>query len=141
MTDDLTLLEAQQDIHELIAQQAPLEKTLNAIARWIGIQLPGAIVAFMRFDPARCTLSLSPSERFSRDYYERLQDVPIGEGVASFGEAAYRRRQVITEDIQTDRRWASFRSAALAEGLHACWSSPVLTNQGELLGTFGTYYR
>ncbi|MEQ5821839.1 EAL domain-containing protein [Halomonas sp. SCS19] len=141
MTDDLTLLEAQQDIHELIAQQAPLETTLDAIARWIGILLPGAIVAFMRFDPARCTLNLFPSERFSRDYYKRLQDVPIGEGVASFGEAAYRRRQVITEDIQTDPRWSSFRSAALAEGLHACWSSPVLTNQGELLGTFGTYYR
>ncbi|WP_302141550.1 bifunctional diguanylate cyclase/phosphodiesterase [Halomonas alkalicola] len=141
MTDDLTLLEAQQDIHELIAQQAPLETTLDAIARWIGIQLPGAIVAFMRFDPARGTLCLSPSQRFSRDYYERLQDVPIGEGVASFGEAAYRRRQVITEDIQTDPRWEPFRSAALAEGLRACWSSPVLTNQGELLGTFGTYYR
>jgi len=141
VTDDLILLEAQQDIHELIAQQAPLETTLDAIARWIGIQLPGAIVAFMRFDPARCTLSLSSSQRFSRDYYERLQDVPIGEGMASFGEAAYRRRQVITEDIQTDPRWASFRSVALAEGLHACWSSPVLTNQGELLGTFGTYYR
>ena len=48
---------------------------------------------------------------------------------------------MFTEDIQTDPRWESFRSAALAEGLRACWSSPVITTQGELLGTFGTYYR
>nr|WP_284047766.1 EAL domain-containing protein [Halomonas gemina] len=125
----------------MIAQQAPLEKTLDAIAHWIGLQLPGAVVAFMRFDPARCSLSLVPSQRFSRDYFERLQDVPVGMAVASFGAAAYLRRQVITEDIKTDPRWAVFRSAALTEGLRACWSSPVITAQGELLGTFGIYYR
>ncbi|QOR37968.1 EAL domain-containing protein [Billgrantia diversa] len=141
MTDDLPLLEAQQEIHELIAQQAPLEQTLDAIAHWIGFILPDAVVAFMRFDSARCSLSLFPSQRFSDRYVEQLQDVPVGSEVASFGTAAYLRRPVFTEDIQTDPRWESFRSAALAEGLRACWSSPVLTTQGELLGTFGTYYR
>ncbi|MCE9663965.1 EAL domain-containing protein [Halomonas sp. M5N1S17] len=140
MTDELSLLEAQQGVHELIAQQAPLEQTLEAIAHWIGIQFPGAVVAFMRFDPARCSLSLFPNHRFSRNYSERLQNVPIGSAAASFGAAAYLRRQVITEDIQTDSRWERFRSAASAEGLRACWSSPVVTAKGDLLGTFGTYY-
>ncbi|RCV85915.1 EAL domain-containing protein [Vreelandella rituensis] len=134
-------MEGQQDIHELIAQQAPLEKTLDAIADWIGLKLPGAVVAFMRFDPARCSLSLYSSHRFSRHYFERLQNVPVGSAVASFGTAAYLRRQVITEDIQTDSRWEAFRSAALVEELRACWSSPVVTAQDELLGTFSTYYR
>nr|WP_255762133.1 EAL domain-containing protein [Halomonas alkalisoli] len=124
----------------MIAQQAPLEQILDAIAHWVGIQFPGAVVAFMRFDPAHCSLSLYPSHRFSQDYFERLQNVPIGSAAASFGAAAYLRRQVITEDIQTDSRWESFRSAAFAEGLRACWSSPVITAQGELLGTFGTYF-
>lgn len=140
MIDEFLLLEAQQEIHELIAQQAPLEKSLDAIAHWIDLQLPGAVVAFMRFDPARCTLSLFPSQRFSRRYFELLQDVPIGSEVASFGTAAYLRRPVITEDIQEDPRWEKFRSAALAEGLRSCWSSPVMTTKGELLGTLGTYY-
>ncbi|EWG99912.1 PAS domain S-box protein [Halomonas sp. BC04] len=140
MSDELILLEAQQDIHELIAQQAPLQNTLDSIADWIGIQLPGALVAFMSFDPSRCTLSLLPCQRFSRAYYDRLQDVPADTSAASFGAAAYLRRQVITEDIQTDPRWEAFRGAALAEGLRACWSSPVITTQGELLGTFGTYF-
>ncbi|MFW3614491.1 bifunctional diguanylate cyclase/phosphodiesterase [Billgrantia antri] len=141
MNDELLLLEAQQDIHELIAQQAPLEQTLDAIALWIGTMFPGAVVAFMRFDPANQTLNLMPCQRFSPRYFERLQQVPIGPESASFGAAAYHRRQVITEDIRSDPRWAAFRSAAIAEGFRACWSSPVITTQGELLGTFGTYYR
>ncbi|MBD3894510.1 EAL domain-containing protein [Halomonas sp. ML-15] len=141
MTDELTLLDAQQDIHELIAQQAPLKKTQDAIAHWLGLQLPGAVVAFMRFDPAQRTLSLFPTQRFSQRYVERLQDVPIGPETTSFGAAAYLRRQIVTEDIQTDPRWEAYRDVALAEGLRACWSSPVITSQGELLGTFGTYYR
>ncbi|XKH61535.1 EAL domain-containing protein [Halomonas sediminis] len=141
MSDDFTQMETQQTIHELIAQQAPLEKSLEAIAHWIGILFPGAIVAFMRFNPAHQSLSLYPGQRFSERYQNLLQDVPIGPGSASFGCAAYQRQLVVTEDIRSDPRWSAFREAAEHEGLRACWSSPVMTASGDLLGTFGTYYR
>ncbi|MFG6158187.1 EAL domain-containing protein [Halomonas sp. 1390] len=140
MLNELALMEAQQEVHERIAQQAPLEDTLEAIAHWIEILLPEAIVAFMRFDARRQTLSLIPSQRFSKAYHACLQAVPIGPGVASFGSAAFCREPVITEDIRSDTRWAAFRDSAEREGLRACWSSPVLNSQGELLGTFGTYF-
>lgn len=135
------MIEAQCDVHELIAQQAPLFQTLDAIASWIEIMLPDAIVAFMRFNPDRQSLSLYPSLRFSGRYQNQLQDIPIGPSSGSFGCAAYRQEQVITEDIRTDVRWLAFRDAAAEEGLRACWSNPVMTTSGELLGTFGIYYR
>lgn len=141
MLDELSLMETQQEVHELIAQQAPLDQTLDAIAGWIATMLPDAIVAFMRFDPHRQALSLYPSQRFSESYQNLLQEVPIGPESASFGCAAYQRQLVISEDIRTDSRWSAFRDAVEAEGLRACWSSPVMTATGELLGTFGTYYR
>ncbi|NVN55272.1 EAL domain-containing protein [bacterium Scap17] len=134
-------MEAQQDVHERIAKQVPLEETLDAIARWIEILLPDGIVAFMRFDSRRQTLSLIPSQRFSRAYEECLQAVPIGPDAASFGSAAFCREPVVTEDIRNDPRWTPFRDAADREGLRACWSNPVLTAEGELLGTFGIYFR
>ncbi len=34
MSQELGLLETPQDIHERIARQAPLEDTMEAIARW-----------------------------------------------------------------------------------------------------------
>ncbi|MCA1772926.1 MAG: EAL domain-containing protein [Halomonas sp.] len=141
MNNEFALLEAQQEIHELIAQQAPLEKTLEAIASWTSIQLPGALAAFMRLDSTCCSLSMYPTQRFSQDYVEQVQEMPVSAEVASCGSAAYWRRLVITENIQSDPRWEGLRSAALAEGLRACWSSPVITAEGELLGVFGTYFR
>ncbi|MGQ4879108.1 EAL domain-containing protein [Billgrantia sp. LNSP4103-1] len=140
MIDDFAVLEAQQSIHELIAQKAPLEQTLEALADWVGFQLPGAVVAFMRFDPVRCTLSLISRQGFSRTFSDRLQNVPVGPDAASFGEAALHRRQSITEDIQSEACWESYRRVALAEGLRSCWSCPVMTTQGELLGTFSTFF-
>src|SRR5690554_905196 len=139
--NELALMEAQQGVHELIAQQAPLEDTFDAIARWIEVLLPDAVPAFMRFDTKRQTLSLIPNQRFSQAYQDCLQAVPIGPDVGSFGCAAFCREPVVTEDIRSDPRWAVFRDAADREGLRACWSNPVLTAEGELLGTFGIYFR
>ncbi|GAA0578638.1 EAL domain-containing protein [Halomonas salifodinae] len=141
MLDELALMEALQDVHERIAQQAPLEKIFDAIARWVEVLLPDAVPACMRFDAKRQTLSLLPSQRFSQVYQDCLQGVPVGPDAGSFGCAAFYREPVITEDIRTDPRWAAFRGAAQREGLRACWSNPVLTAEGELLGTFGIYFR
>ena len=59
------MLEAQQDIHEMIAQQKPLERTLEAIASWVGSMMPGALVSIMRFYPDTNSLSPMPNSRFS----------------------------------------------------------------------------
>jgi len=140
MNDEFSRLEIQQGIHELIAQQAPLDHTLDAIAHWLGRLLPDATIAFMRYDPRHCTLSLLPNNRFSPAYTQRLQEIPVVPGMASFGTAAFELRFIVTQDIAQDPRWEGLREAALGEGLRACWSSPVITPKGELLGTFGTYY-
>lgn len=140
MANEAALMEAQQDIHELIAQRADLCATLDAIAQWLKLMMPDATAAFMRFDAGSGTLSLLPSDAFSAAYTQLLQNVSIGPDVASFGTAAFERRLTVTEDISEDPLWVSFRHAALGEGFRACWSSPVLTNDGELLGTFGLYF-
>jgi C4-dicarboxylate-specific signal transduction histidine kinase len=48
---------------------------------------------------------------------------------------------VIVSDIATDPLWADYRALALAHGLQACWSTPILSSAGKVLGTFAIYYR
>ncbi|WP_404471811.1 EAL domain-containing protein [Vreelandella venusta] len=141
MYHEYPLLEAQQEIHDLAAAGAPLTQTLTAVAEWAERMLPQALVSIMRFDPATNTLSLVANQHFSPAYTALMQTLTIGPAVGTCGRAAFEKQRVVTEDIRLEPRWAAFREAALAEGLRACWSLPILSTQGELLGTFATYYR
>jgi PAS domain S-box-containing protein len=48
---------------------------------------------------------------------------------------------VVVSDIATDPLWADYCDLALAHGLRACWSTPILSSAGKVLGTFAIYYR
>ncbi|MBI3836129.1 MAG: GAF domain-containing protein [Planctomycetes bacterium] len=51
-----------------------------------------------------------------------------------------RRERVVVTDIETDPLWADFREASTKWNLRACWSQPILSSSGQLLGTFAMYY-
>ncbi|WP_106477817.1 bifunctional diguanylate cyclase/phosphodiesterase [Phytohalomonas tamaricis] len=134
-------LEAQQAIQDMIARDVPLAHILNAICAMIERQTPEAISSIVLVDPIHQTLSLVSGGRLPQAYHDIVQNVPIGPEVGACGSAAYLELPVICEDIQADPRWENYKAVALQYGLRACWSFPVLTRNGQLLGTFATYYR
>jgi len=36
---------------------------------------------------------------------------------------------------------AAYRDLPLAHGLRACWSTPIISSEGKVLGTFAMYFR
>ncbi|MGB5855707.1 MAG: GGDEF domain-containing protein [Oceanisphaera sp.] len=141
MKQELHALAAQQSIHNQIAHRAPFGDILSATIDMVTQQLPDALVSFMRLDPEDNTLSIVASNGLSDSYHQRIQKVPVGPTSGTCGVSAYRREIVITDDIEQDINWIPFVEYARLEGLVSCWSAPVLTADGELLGTFATYYR
>ncbi len=69
---------------------------------------------------------------------DNLQSGPM---VGSCGAAAWSGEPVETLDIATDPRWEAFATLALGLGLRACWSCPIKTMDGRVIGTFAFYYR
>jgi signal transduction histidine kinase len=51
----------------------------------------------------------------------------------------YRRTPVVVTDVMTDPLWADYRELAKICGLRACWSTPILSAQGDVLGSFAMY--
>jgi diguanylate cyclase (GGDEF)-like protein/PAS domain S-box-containing protein len=137
---ELSILEVQQKIYEQIARHDPLEQTLDAIADWIGIMMPRALIAIMRFHPDTNSLRLLPNSRFSDDYFRAMQNVPVSEDAGACGRAALTNKLVITKSIQKDPSWSRYHNIAKAEEVHACWSMPILTSKRELLGTLAIYH-
>jgi diguanylate cyclase (GGDEF)-like protein len=72
-------------------------------------------------------------------YVKAVDGLRIGPNVGSCGTAAYRREAVIVADIMTDPLWADFKDLAAAHGLHSCWSTPILSHPGDVLGILAMY--
>lgn len=73
-------------------------------------------------------------------YMSAIEDQQIGENAGSCGSAAALKQQVIVTDISTDPKWADYREQTLKHGLRACWSNPVISNEGEVMATLAMYY-
>lgn len=75
-----------------------------------------------------------------REYREAIDGAAVGEGQGSCGTAAFRNERVIVKDIARDPLWKNYRDYALPHGLAACWSEPIRSPAGTVLGTFALYY-
>ena len=52
----------------------------------------------------------------------------------------YSRQQVIVEDLTTHPLWDNCRSIVAPFGFKACWSNPLFTADGHILGAFAMFY-
>lgn len=90
-------------------------------------------------EAGRLRHAMAPS--LPEDYCRAIDGLEIGPAVGSCGTAAFRGEQVVVSDIAVDPLWENYRSLALNHELAACWSTPILSRSGDVLGTFAIYGR
>jgi len=74
-------------------------------------------------------------------YCQMIEGAEIGPAMGSCGTAMWRGEQVIVSDIETDPLWADYKALVAPYGFRACWSAPIRSYQGKVLGTFALYSR
>ena len=74
-------------------------------------------------------------------YARRVDGFAIGPKSLACGLAASIRLPVITPDVTEEPRWKPWLSLANEFGYRACWSFPVETPAGKVVGTFAMYYK
>ncbi|MBI5800610.1 MAG: PAS domain S-box protein [Verrucomicrobia bacterium] len=134
------LVVGQHSILELIAMDTPMAKVLEQIVRFIEVNAPGVLGSILLLDADGVTLRLGAAPSLPGTYNRAVDGLRAGEGVGSCGTAVARRAPVVVEDILTDPLWDDFRPLAEAHGLRACWSAPIFSAHGEVLGTFACYH-
>ncbi len=130
----------QREVLERIASGTPLTEVLEQIVRLVERQANGMLCSILRVEPEgkRVLHGAAPSlpEAFNR----AIDGQRVGPDAGSCGAAAYHRARIVIEDIATHPNWTPYRAFALPHGLRACWSSPILSGRGQVLGTFAMYY-
>ncbi len=133
--------EGQRRFLELLATGGGFSDILNALVRQLEQQWPGMLGLILLLDADGRHLHIGASASLPKTYVDSIEGLEIGPQVGSCGTACYTRQRVIVEDIATDPRWESLRGLGLQYGLRACWSEPVFSESGPVVGTFAMYYR
>src|SRR5580700_1660703 len=129
------------DALKMILLGAPLNEVLTTIIRLIEAHSTGMRCSISLLDEDGLHLNYGAAPNLPEAYRAATEGVRIGPNVGSCGTAAYLRQPVFVSDIASDRRWVNFRDLALQNGLRAAWSTPMMSHDGTVLGTFGMYYR
>jgi formate hydrogenlyase transcriptional activator len=134
-----SLLVAEKQTLEKMANGASLAEVLNDLCA--AIDAHGSPVTSMV-----CLLDgewLSPcaGPHIPATFKAAITPWRIGPDRASCGAAVFTKQRVIVPNISKDPRWPDdARDLTLSHGFIAAWSEPLISKDGEVLGTFAMYY-
>src|SRR3984885_9754361 len=128
------------DALKMILLGAPLNEVLTTITRLIEAHSKGMRCSISLLDEDGLHLRYGVAESLPEAYRAATDGISIGPSVGSCGTAAYLRQPVFVSDIASDPRWVKYRNFAIQNGLRAAWSTPMISRDGKVLGTFCMYY-
>lgn len=134
------LMSGQNQLLEMIAKGEKLVDIIKLLALLIEKLCPQMQCSFLLLDKNGTKLQLCAAPSLPDAYNQAIDGMTIGPYTASCGTAAYWRETVVVSDIATHPLWLDWRELALSHQLAACWSVPIFSTVGKVLGTFALYY-
>jgi diguanylate cyclase (GGDEF)-like protein/PAS domain S-box-containing protein len=134
-------LAGQAQVLDLIARDAPLMETLHALAKVIEAEVSGARCAILLLDDVAETLTVAAAPSLIDVGLHEADGLVPGPEAGTSGTAAFRREPVISADVARDPLWRESRQVALARGIRAAWSTPIIAaDGGPILGVLTVYF-
>jgi len=125
---------------EMIADGASLKDILNELCSSIDVEASPVISTVLLMDPDGKRLWHTAGPLVPRAWLPAISPVLVSPNSACCGAAAFSKKRVIVADVATHTNWPEeFKVLAIKNGIRAAWSEPILTKDGEVLGTFALY--
>jgi signal transduction histidine kinase/GAF domain-containing protein/ActR/RegA family two-component response regulator len=134
------LVAEKNSILEMIAHGNSLVETLDVLIQGIEDQLGNVRCSVLLLDESGKMLHKGSGPSLPKAYCDAFDGFEIGPDVRACGAAAFKNETIIIEDIETDPNWAGFKNIAISHGLKSCWSVPIRSTAGKVLGTLCSYF-
>jgi GAF domain-containing protein len=131
----------QSRILQKLGANAPLSEILERLVLLIEAQSPGMLCSVLLLSEDGDHVRHGAAPSLPPEYVQAIDGGQIGPKNGSCGTAMYRGEPVVVTDIASDPLWEDYKDLAMANGLRACWSTPILSGRGKVLGSFAMYYR
>src|SRR6266850_488529 len=136
------LSQCQKVTLEMVAQGAPLTEVLQFVVAFLEKQVTeGLMVSILLLDGDGKHVQLGAASGLPESYSQRLKDgVSVSELTGPCRLVVTQKRPVIIADLAADPDWEAFGHLVTQYGFRAAWSSPIISSDQRLLGTFCIYY-
>jgi formate hydrogenlyase transcriptional activator len=126
---------------KMILVGTSLPEVLTSVTRLIEAHSDGMLCSIFLVEKDGLHMRYAAAPNLPESYRNATDGATIGPNGGPCSVAAYRRQPVFVANFQTDPDWAHFKDKPLGAGLAASWSSPIISHDGNVLGTFGMYFR
>jgi diguanylate cyclase (GGDEF)-like protein/PAS domain S-box-containing protein len=133
-------IKAHDAMLDMVARGVDLDTVLHSVVLQVEAEDPSARCSILLLDEDKECLRTAAAPHLPGFYSQAIDGTRIGPRVGSCGTAAYTGQRVIVEDIATSSLWTEYASLAATAHLRACWSEPILSTHGKVLGTFAIYH-
>ena len=139
LRDSEAILAGQKEAFQAAMDGRPLEACLNALVRTAVAQYADARAAFYMVDPER-SAGLHHVTGMNEEYARQVDGFEIGPESLACGLVMHTKQPAIAPDVEAEPLWVPWRWMAREHGYRSCWSFPVQTSGGPILGTFALYF-
>src|SRR5438309_6878711 len=129
----------QTRVLEMVAANAPLPEVLTNLVLLMEAQAEGMLCSILVLSADGMHVRHGAAPSLPAAYVKAVNGAPIGPRNGSCGTAMFLKRPVVVTDVMTNPLWTDYRHLAEICGLRACWSTPIFSPQGDVLGSFAMY--
>lgn len=130
----------QRRVLQAMVNEASVVEVMNMVCREVERLAPEVVATVLRVDDAGQLRQLA-APSMPAAYADALDGLKVGPQSGACGTSAFLGRPVIVPDIATDPLWDDYRHLPLPDDVKACWSSPIKSSDGRVIGTFCFYFR
>src|SRR6267142_2794627 len=127
---------------EMVTSGHSMPGILDALCQFVESATSGCYCSVVLVDPTGTRLEHGAAPSLPARFITSIVGRPVNAESGPCAMAAYLNEQVIAADLTTETRWAEYEwcPMALEHGMRACWSTPIRSAAGEVLGAFAIYY-
>lgn len=130
---------ARNTVLELLAKNSPTEVALFQIASDVERAQPGTFCSILTLGEDKKSLKVGAAPRIPAFFTAAVESLVVAAGVGCCGDAIITGKNSFAHNLETDPNWAAYQSLVQKSGFKSCWSHPIYSSNGEILGTLATY--
>jgi diguanylate cyclase (GGDEF)-like protein len=132
--------QTRRHVLELLATGAPLQTILESVVLGVEADNEDMLCSILLLDEQGDHLLVGAAPSLPAFFNAAVHGKSIHSGLGACGQAVLTRSRVIVEDIRNAPSWVEYRDLALQARLGSCWSDPIFSAGGSVLGTFAIYH-